>query len=136
MEAVAIVIPLGICVVLPIVIVWIVFRSLSNRTNRQTEVILESIRNNPNLDVSILLETISSKTNTPWVSVTRKLLRGCIFTFIGIAFALIASLIAEEDVIFGCWVICGVFGAIGISFLITYWFAYRHINQLEEERNG
>ena len=36
-------IPLGICVVLPVMIVWLVNRTRQNETNRKTEIMLKAI---------------------------------------------------------------------------------------------
>ena len=44
-------IPIGICVVLPIIIVWLNMRRKTNETNRRTEVLLAAIEKNPDLDM-------------------------------------------------------------------------------------
>lgn len=132
-EATAIVIPICVCVILPIVIVWIVFNSINNRTNRQTEIVLEALKCNPNVDSEKLLESLKKREYTLWESLNRKLLRGGIFTLMGIAFALLAIFFPEEEA-FGCWVVCGCLGAVGIGFLISYWFSYVNIDKFEAER--
>ena len=40
---VAILVPLGICVVLPVMIVWLVTRARQNETNKKTEIMLKAI---------------------------------------------------------------------------------------------
>lgn len=132
--AVELAVPISICVVLPVLIVWIVFRSIINKTNKNSEIIIEAIRNNPTIDTEKLIETMKRPEKTPWESLSRKLLRGCIFTLIGVAFAFFGAFLPEEDINTGCWVVCGTFGAVGIGFLITYWFAYKHIDQLTAEK--
>ena len=135
--AIGIVIPVSICVILPIIIVWIVFNFLNNRTNRQSDIILEVIKNNPNIDTEKLLQSLKKTELTPLDYVNRKLLRGCIFTLLGITFALISALVPENDEVLGCWVACGVFGSVGIGFLISYWFGYKHIgNYWLQRRNN
>ena len=131
---VAVIIPICICVILPIVIVWIVFNAVNNRTNRQSEIILEALKVNPNVDSEKLIKSLQKKNHTPWESLNRKLLRGSIFTLMGIAFALIAIFFPEEDTAFGCWVTCGCLGSVGIGFLISYWFGYIHIDKFVADR--
>ena len=51
-EIVAITVPLGICVALPVLIVWLVVRARQNETNRRAEILLKAIyvgaeRDNP-----------------------------------------------------------------------------------------
>ena len=134
-EATAIVIPICVCVILPIVIVWIVFNSINNRYNRQTEVILEALKVNPNVDSEKLIESLRKKDRTVWEDLNRKLLRGVIFTLMGIAFALLAIFLPEDEgASYGCWVVCGCLGSVGIGFLISYWFGYVHIDKFIAER--
>ena len=136
MIAVRILVPIFICVVLPVAIVWIVFRYINNKTNRQTEVILAAIQTNPNVDAEKLIETLRKKDRSPIEIINRKLLRGSIFTLIGVAFALIASLGDVDEVETGCWVVCGVCGAIGIGFLISYIFLITHKAVLNKENRA
>lgn len=132
---VAVIIPICICVILPIVIVWIVFNSINNRYNRQTEVILEALKVNPNVDSEKLIESLRKKDRTVWEDLNRKLLRGVIFTLMGIAFALLAIFLPEDEgASYGCWVVCGCLGSVGIGFLISYWFGYVHIDKFIAER--
>lgn len=136
MTAVSIIIPVSICVVLPIAIVWIVSNTIALKNKRQSEIIMEAIKNNPNVDPEKLLEGFNKKKQkiTPWRDLTRKLLRGSIFTLLGIAFALIASLSADDEAHVGSWMACGVCGSVGIGFLIAYFFGYKHIARLEAEQ--
>lgn len=132
---VTVIVPIFICVILPIGIVWIVFNASNNKTNRQTEVILEALKRNPNVDSEKLIDLFAKRDSTPWVSLNRKLLRGVIFTLMGIAFALIAIFLSEEEgAAYGCWVVCGCLGSVGIGFLISYWFGYKHIDKFIAER--
>lgn len=132
-DATAILIPIFVCVVLPVSIIWIVYRFLINKTNKKTEIILEAIKNNPGIDTEKLVESLKSEEITPWESLNRKLLRGSIFTLIGIAFVLIAIFCPDDDAA-EMWVVAGISGAIGIGFLITYFFAYKHIDKLVAEK--
>lgn len=134
MIAVEIIVPLSICVVLPVAIVWIVFNSITNRNNRQSDIIIEAIRNNPNVNPEKLFEIFNKKDVTPWIDLNRKLLRGSIFTLLGVTFALISFIVADPAWWIVFWVACGVFGSVGIGFLIAYLFGYKNINRLMAEQ--
>ena len=138
--AVAIVVPVCVCVVLPIVVVWIVFNCIVNKTNKETEIILEAIKCNPAVDTQGLLDSLKKKDRSPWESLNRKLLRGCIFTLIGVTFALIASLVPiDQDDVAEIWIACGVSGSVGIGFLITYIVGYYNLMKpalLPETKKG
>ena len=105
-----------ICVVLPVAIVWIVFSASRNSENKRAEVLLKAIEHNANLDADKLAEALAKKPKTPRERQLGRLLRGSIFTLLGIAFAIVASVIDDPDV----FVISAVCGAVGIAFLIVY----------------
>ena len=46
-----ILVPLGICLVLPVMIVWLVMRNRQNETNRKTEIMLKAIEAGATIDV-------------------------------------------------------------------------------------
>lgn len=133
-DLVSILVPIFICVVLPVAIVWIVYNSISLKTVKRSEVIMEAIRANPNIDTEKLIEAYRPEKRGPWEYLNRKLLRGSIFTLISIAFALIAIFNPDSGEAWGCWIVCGICGAVGIGFLVTYWFAYKHIEEIKKEK--
>lgn len=45
-------IPLGICVVLPVMIVWLVMRTRQNETNKKTEIMLKAIESGATIDAA------------------------------------------------------------------------------------
>ena len=45
-----ILIPIGICVVLPVMIVWLINRTRQNETNRKTEIMLKAIESGATID--------------------------------------------------------------------------------------
>lgn len=128
-----ILVPIFVCVILPVAIVWIVFYSIQKRNANETQIILESLRTHPEADAEKLIKLMKRPLKAPWQDLNRKLLRGSIFTLMGIAFAFLGIFCENEELVFGNWVFCGVLSAVGIGFLITYWFAYRHIDKSEKE---
>ena len=47
---IAVLIPIFICVVLPVLIVWIVFRATMNNDNKRAEVLIKAIEANNGID--------------------------------------------------------------------------------------
>lgn len=129
----SILVPIFVCVVLPVAIVWIVFYSTRNRNNNQTQIILEALRSNPDLDANKLIRNLRDPRKTPMQYLNKRLLIGSIFTLIGITFALLSIFSPDEDFILVSWFFCGIFGSIGIGYLISYGFAYKNLDRMEKE---
>lgn len=124
---VALFIPIGICVIVPIAVVWIVFKTFMNKDNRRTEVLIEAIKSNNDIDTDKLAETMAGRSRTPEEILNLRLLRGCIFSLAGLAVlgaTLIFYFINEyiENECIGLFLIAGLISvAIGISYLIVYY---------------
>ena len=73
-----ILVPLGICVALPVMVVWLVMRHRTNETNRRTEIVLAAINKNSDVDVEEFLK----KLNPPRKSVKEKLMLKMMFASI------------------------------------------------------
>ncbi len=125
-------IPIGVCVVVPIAIVWIVFKTIMNKDNRRTEVLIEAIRSNNNIDTDKLAEAMTKSNRTPKEILNLRLLRGCMFSLSGIAL-LICSLIFNLNGIFileidPFLIIGSALLAIGISYMIVYFVTGKTID--------
>ena len=53
--------PLGICVVLPVMIVWLVTRARQNETNKKTEIMLKAIESGATIDANFFNEKQGAK---------------------------------------------------------------------------
>ncbi|MBR5775197.1 MAG: hypothetical protein IKY42_02915, partial [Bacteroidaceae bacterium] len=71
--------PIGICVVLPIIIVWLNMRRKTNETNRRTEVLLAAIEKNPDMDMEDFIRKMNPKTKTTKERLMSQLLWGLAF---------------------------------------------------------
>ena len=112
-----ILIPIFICVVLPVMIVWLITRARQNETNRKTEVMLKAIEAGATIDANFFKnpkESITIKER-----LLKRLTGGCIFSLMGVVFTIIGlvnrSMALDNDaftipVLFG-----GIFFAIGVS---------------------
>ena len=131
-ETLSLLIPIGICVVLPIMLVWIYFRSVNNSTNRRTEVLIKAIENNANIDAEKIAEALGKDSRSAEEMQLQRLLRGCIFTLIGVMSVVISQIVPQVrlQVMF---IIAGLSFAIGAGYLIVYFVARRSSAKTEKE---
>ena len=76
---------IGICVVLPIVVVWLNTRKAQNETNKRTEVLLKAIESGATVDMN-QFNTERKSPKTIKQDLLEKFTGACITTFMGIAF--------------------------------------------------
>ncbi len=128
-------IPLGICVVLPVLIVWFFIRAKINDNNNRSEIILKAIEANPNTNVDEMVKSLSSSatTKTPREILNLRLLRGCMFGLIGVIGEVSTMLVYRHErmgaLILG--LISGICLAIGIAYLIVYFVSKKTIDKDE-----
>ena len=140
-ELVGILVPLGVCVVMPIVIVWLIMRNKKNDTNRRTEIILAALEKNSDIgNMEELLKQMTPPQPTFREKMLQKLHReliwGCIMTLTGIGVLVIITLTAKDmatgDITgFGIMGSCGL--AVGISLLIAYFAGKKTLNKEVKE---
>ena len=115
-------VPLGVCVVLPVLVVWLVMRAATNSDNKRAAVLIEAIKNNADLDANKLAEAFGKKPKTPEQIYQRRLLSGALFTLVGIASGIVSCFYnSPEDVdVRKFFIIVAAFAiAIGVAFLIV-----------------
>jgi len=116
-----ILIPLGVCVVLPVLIVWIVFRSAVISDRLRAQVLIKAIESNNCIDADKLAEAMQKPRKTPAEQQSMRLLRGCLFSLFGLCslvYALVRLIIHEPEP--GFFVAALVSLPIGISYLVVY----------------
>lgn len=133
-DTLALFIPIAICVVLPIAIVWIVVRAIINRDNKRTEVLIEAIRSNSNIDTDRLAEAMTKRTHTPREILNLRLLRGCMSSLAGVAFLGYNMFLSYKggcgnDILTSTMIAALIFLAIGISYIIVYFVSRRELNE-------
>ena len=133
-------IPIGICVILPIIIVWLNMRRKTNETNRRTEVLLAAIEKNPDLDMEDLIRKMNPKTKTTKERLMSRLLWGLVFIAIG-ASTLLSALYQDYQggalVYFPIYSVGGCLLLIGISFVAVFFISKRMLAkeiEAEEEK--
>lgn len=113
-------IPICICVVLPVAIVLIVFLTKMNSDNKRAQVLIKAIESNNDINTDKLAEAMQKQKKSALEVLNLRLLRGCIFTLLGIALC-ITDVLSPNQWIDMAFIIFGAASiAIGISYLIVY----------------
>lgn len=129
-------VPIFICVVLPVAIVFIVSRSVTNRENKRAEVLIKAIEANNGIDADKLAESIRKPVLTTRELLNARLLRGCIFSLLGVGMAILGVLtqIYEPSyhfIINAAYILCAVLLPIGISYLIVYFITRKQVDDTD-----
>ena len=132
------IVPIGICVILPIIIVWLIMRRKTNETNRRTEVLLAAIEKNPDMDMEDFIKKMNPKTKTTKERLMSRLLWGLVFIAIG-ASTLLSALYQDYQggaamVYFPIYSGGGCLLLIGISFVAVFFISKRMLaKEIEAE---
>ncbi|MBO4634057.1 MAG: hypothetical protein J5669_01660 [Bacteroidales bacterium] len=120
-------IPVFICVVLPVTIVWLVARTKQNETNRKAEIMLKAIESGAQVDLDQFNTTVKKSPKTIKQELLEKLNGACITSLMGAGF-LILGILRAIDPMFAShmflnkfWLPAGaVLLAVGIGLFISY----------------
>ncbi len=80
----SIIVPIFVCVVLPVAVVLIVSLTKMNAENKRSQIIIKAIEANKDVDTDKLIESLRKQQKTPRDILNIRLLRGCMFSLIGI----------------------------------------------------
>ncbi len=135
---IATLVPLGICVALPVLIVWLCTRAVINSENRKADVLVEAIRNNAGVDTDKIAQALGRQRTTPRELLNLRLLRGAVSSLIGVVFIIATIILVSGGYgiaeLFGLpLIVGGVFLAVGIGYLIVYFVSKKQINDGNEE---
>lgn len=116
-------IPIGVCVVLPIFIVWLNLRAKMNETNRKAEVMLKAIEAGKEVDADYFKP--EGKAKTVKGQLLGKLTGACITFLIGaIVMTIVLCMSAQEKIdseaTLGFAVFGGIMIAIGVALFISF----------------
>jgi len=121
-----ILVPISVGVILPVSIVLIVFLSVMNSDNKRAKILIKAIESNNRIDTDKLAESLRKPRKTVRELLNLQLLRGCIFSFIGVALVItaIVTRCSVDDInpnaVNQYFMLGGVSLAVGISYLIVY----------------
>lgn len=134
-------VPIFICVVLPVSIVLIVFLTAMNSDNKRAQILIKAIESNNGVNTDKLAESLQRKPRkTPREVLNSRLLKGCIFslsglfiTIVGIVNTALGEINTGEDSVSLPAIIGGVLMAIGVSFLIVYGVTRKQVEASEKQ---
>lgn len=127
----AILVPIFVCVVLPVSIVAIIYAATMNNDNKRAQVLIKAIESNCGIDADKLAEALQKPKKSEREILNLRLLRGCIFSFTGVAFFIICLLLYSDDIAFITvpLVFSSACFAIGLSYLVVYFVTRKHIKK-------
>lgn len=117
-------IPISICCLLPLGIIWLYYRAQMNKENKRTEIIMKALESNSNIDTDSLVKALENTSQTPQGIRYARLQRGCQYTLLGIALCVVFfisnGMEIDSDMAF-LMIFAGAASiAVGISYLIVY----------------
>ena len=126
-------VPIFICVVLPVAIVLIFGIVSMNSDNKRAQILIKAIEANNSIDADKLAEALQKPKKSPREILNRRLLCGCVFALIGLFLCIVGivnlcsgaylgSDLVARPLIFG-----GLSVAVGISFLIVYFVSRKDV---------
>ena len=126
-------IPIFICVVLPVTVILInaVVKVLHDRM--QTKVLLKALETNNEINAEKLSEAFSKPQKTEREILNLRLLRGCLFGFVGIALIIVGIVSLCNGTAFNAdpvtvpLVFGGASLAVGLSYLVVYFVTRKQI---------
>ncbi len=116
---VEIIVPIGVCVVLPVMVVWLVFRSRNHIVDRKADVLLKAIENGQDIDPEMFASDDRSKRTkrSLKMNLLGRLQTGIILVIMGAGLVACAMLIPGKDSLF---IIASILLAIGIGFCVAF----------------
>lgn len=127
-------VPLGVCVALPCIIVWLTLRKKTNDTNQKTQIILAAIEKQSDIDVEEFFKKMQPKKTSLKIRMLNKLLWGSICTLIGVGLSVMSFYLMCQDNDFIVLLIPSLIClAIGVGFLINYFVGKKMLSKEFEE---
>lgn len=140
-ELVALLVPIFICVVLPIAIVGIVSWAQIRKQKQKSQIIMEAFKHSDNVDINRLAKLLGNNGNirTPRQRLSNRLFAACACAFTGIAIATVSILSLDPretlydivEVVTAGTILFGV----GLAFFISFLFGYKNLAAEEREYN-
>ncbi len=130
--------PIFVCVVLPVSIVLILSITKMNIENRRTEVIIKAIEANKDVETDKLIESLKKPKKTAHEILNVRLLRGCMYSLIGVTFAclgvvkMLSGCTFSSNTVTVPFFLGGISLAIGVSYLIIWKVNRKQVYNTEE----
>lgn len=129
-DLVPLIVPIAVCVVLPVAIVWLKVSQQKKQDALRAEVMLEAIRQGRDVDIDALSKSMSNKSRrrlSPRRRLMNQLLCGCICSLVGLIFVVTGILDVIDNGSADTLLVGGATTAVGISFLIVYFVGRKNL---------
>ena len=129
-DLVPLIVPIAVCVVLPVAIVWLRVSQQKKQDALRAEVMLEAIRQGRDVDIDTLSKSMSNDKHgrrSPRRRLMNQLLCGCICSLIGLIFVVVGILDVTDNGSTDTLLVGGATTAVGISFLIVYFVGRKNL---------
>ncbi|MBP5750554.1 MAG: hypothetical protein J6X24_07175 [Firmicutes bacterium] len=119
-------IPISICVVLPIIVISMVMRARRHEVDKKTEVMLKAVESGAQLDPAFFQEINTRKEKTVKDRLMGYLTTACITTSIGVLMAVVSTLFLilkdsyKPAALLVLLIPCAIMIGIGVAFFIVY----------------
>ena len=141
-ELFRILVPIAICCVLPIMVVWLIVRRNMNETNQRTQIVLAAIEKNPEMDIEELMKKISPKPKLLKEKLLTKLLWGSLATLLGIGLIGLGAWLGyvggggtDDPFVSVCFGLIAL--GVGIAFLVNYFVGKKMLaKEMEAEEKS
>jgi hypothetical protein len=132
-DILALSIPIFICVVLPVMVVWLVTRANTRRTEKKMDVLMKAIENGTEIDPDMLVDINGGKSTK--MKLVDKLGSGVMLTLMGLVFILLAAFNVLSFAAWGYYAGIPIL-AVGIGTLVSYFFGMKFLKpEIEAEEH-
>ena len=135
----SIIVPIGICVVLPVMLVWLVTRVRRNEIEKKTEVMLKAIESGATIDSDLFKEAPKKRKSTK-ERLLNRLICGCAASIIGAALTaicIIPWMTLEDDTFAPLLIFGGISLAVGIALFIGFFVGRKMLaKEMEAEEKS
>jgi uncharacterized membrane protein len=118
--------------VLPVAIVLIVAITKIHRENQRSQIVIKAIEANKDVNTDRLVESLWKPTLSARERLNTRLLRGCIFSLLGVVFIIVGIYLKQLDSygdnVIAPFVVAGMSFAVGVSYLIVYFVTRRQVD--------
>lgn len=125
---IALLIPICICVVLPVMVVWLVTRARIKKNEQKMAVLMKAIENGVDIDPELLISETESSRNTK-MRLIKKLTTGIVCSMIGVVLLVCPSIDAFEGVagLEMLYIIGGVMVAMGVAYMVAFFVGRKYL---------
>ena len=135
----SIIVPIGICVVLPVMLVWLITRVRRNEIDKKTEVMLKAIESGATIDSDFFKEAPKKRKSTK-ERLLNRLICGCAASIIGAALTaigIIPWMTLEDDTFAPLLIFGGISLAVGIALFIGFFVGRKMLaKEMEAEEKS